>query len=144
MQHTRRRCGFSLIEVLIVIAIILIIAAIAVPPMNEQLRIAHETAAIEQIRTIHAAETQYYAQSGRYAPSLAEFGTASLVPKALAGGTKNGYIFAVQATQAGYAVTANPQSFGGTGRRTFYSDHTLVIRNSATAEPATADSPEIP
>src|SRR5258708_39211260 len=88
------RCrGFSLIELLIVIASILIIAAIAVPKMNQQLMAAHETAAIQHIRTIHAMETQYYSQFGKYADSLAAVGppasdasrpaAADLIPKDL-------------------------------------------------------------
>ena len=61
----RRRRGFSLIELLIVISIILIIAAIAIPKMNNQLMAAHEMAAIRQVTTIHQAETQYYSQFGK-------------------------------------------------------------------------------
>ena len=53
------RRGFSLIELLIVIAIILVIVTIAVPQYNKQLMSAHETAAQQTIRTIHAVELQY-------------------------------------------------------------------------------------
>jgi len=72
------RRGFSLIELLIVIAIILVIVTIAVPQYNKQMMSAHETAAIQAIRTIHAVETQYYSQFGRYAVSL----TNSVHPRA--------------------------------------------------------------
>src|SRR6266849_1840528 len=101
MQNDRRRRGFSLIELLIVIAIILVIAAIAVPKMNRQLMAAHEMAAIRQITTIHQAETQYYSQFGKYAATLAELGPptsgaagpagADLIPKVLADGKNSGY-----------------------------------------------------
>jgi len=150
---TERRRGFSLIELLIVIAIILIIAAIAVPKMNQQLMAAHEMAAIQQIRTVHAVETQYYSQFGRYAVTLAELGPpasgpagpsgADLIPKELADGKKSGYIFSVQTTPTGYTVTAVPEAFGSSGRRTFFSDQTLVVRNNWSQEPATVTSPEI-
>src|SRR5882724_5088187 len=70
MQTNRRRRGFSLIELLIVIAIILILAMIAVPKVNQQLMSARETAAIQEIKTIHQAETQYYSTFSRYATSL--------------------------------------------------------------------------
>jgi len=152
MYRNRRRRGFTLIELMIVIAIILIIAAIAVPKMNNQMMAAHEMAAIRQITTIHQAETQYYSQFGKYA-ALSELGppasgaaspsASDLIPKVLADGKNSGYLFAVQGTPTGYAVTAVPETFNSTGRRTFYSDQTLQIRNNWTQEPANANSPEI-
>src|SRR2546422_3833000 len=54
---------------------------------------------------------------------------ADLIPKSLAEGKNSGYIFAVQGTPTGYAVTAVPEGFGSSGNRTFYSDQTLVIRS---------------
>jgi type IV pilus assembly protein PilA len=152
MSQNRRRRGFTLIELMIVIAIILIIAAIAVPKMNNQMMAAHEMAAIRQITTIHQAETQYYSQFGKYA-ALSELGppasgaagpaAADLIPKILSDGKNSGFIFAVQSTATGYAVTAVPETFNSTGRRTFFSDQTLQIRNNWTQEPANANSPEI-
>ncbi|HEV2202650.1 MAG TPA: prepilin-type N-terminal cleavage/methylation domain-containing protein [Bryobacteraceae bacterium] len=154
-MNNRRSCrrGFSLIELLIVISIILIIAAIAVPKMNNQLMASHEMAAIRQITTIHQAETQYYSQFGKYAESLVELGppasgaagpaSADLIPKVLADGKNSGYVFAVQASPTGYSVTAVPEAFNSSGRRTFFSNETLVIRNNWTQEPATVASAEI-
>lgn len=152
-MRNRRRRGFSLIELLIVISIILIIAAIAVPKMNNQLMASHEMAAIRQVTTIHQAETQYYSQFGKYADSLAELGppasgapgpaAADLIPKVLADGKNSGYVFTVQASPTGYTVTAVPEVFNSSGRRTFFSDQTLVIRNNWTQDPATVQSPEI-
>ena len=65
------------------------------------------------------------------------------VPGDLALGDKTGYIFTVTGTKEGYAVTAVPKVFNSTGRRTFFSDQTLVIRENWGAEPATAQSKEI-
>ena len=146
-RKTRRR-GFSLIELLIVIAIILVIVTIAVPQYNKQMMSAHETAAIQAIQTIHAVETQYYSQFGRYAVSLAELGppasgAADLISKDLSEGKKSGYIFTVSATPTGYAVSAVPEAFNSSGRRTFYSDQTLVVRNNWSQEPATVSSAEL-
>ena len=153
MIQSRRQRGFSLIELLIVIAIILIIAAIAVPKLNNQKMLAQEMAAIQQIKTIHTAETQYYSQFGRYAATLIELGpppsgspgpaASDLIPKNLADGTSTGYAFTVQATPTGYNVTAVPVQFNNSGRRTFFSDQTLVIRENWSQEPATATSKEI-
>lgn len=153
MKPNWRRRGFSLIELLIVISIILIIAAIAVPKMNKQLQLAREQAAIRQINTIHQAETQYYSQYGRYAANLTELGppasgaagpaAADIIPKNLAEGKNSGFIFTVAGSPTGYTVTAVPEAFGNSGSRTFFSDQTLVIRQNFTAEPATANSPEL-
>lgn len=153
MKPNRRQNGFSLIELLIVISIILIIAAIAVPKMNKQLMLAREQAAIRQIGTIHQAETQYYSQYGSYACTLTQLGppasgtsgpaAADIIPKSLADGKNTGYLFSLACAPTGYTVNANPESFGGSGSRCFFSDQTLVIRQSLTAEPASNTSPEL-
>ena len=154
MRTTRqRRRGFTLIKLLIVISIILVILAIAVPKMNKQMQGAREMAVIREIGSIHQAETQYYSQFGKYATNLTQLGppvsgadgpeAANIIPKVLADGKKNGFTYALVATPSGYAITAVPDSFGNTGSRTFYSDQTLVIRNNWGQEPATPASPEI-
>ena len=121
-KSRRNEGGFSLIELLIVIAIILIILAIALPKLNQARMNAQETAAISQIETLHKAETMYYSQFGRYATSLAELGppsgggnmsptSADLIPATLSAGENTGYVFTVQGTPTGYAVTAVPKAF---------------------------------
>ena len=100
------------------------------------------------------AQTSNYSQFGRNAESLLQLGPASgggqpgpaaadLISPDLATGQKSGYIFTVTPTKEGYAITAVPQVFGQSGRRTFYSDQTLVVRENWGAEPATAQSNEI-
>lgn len=145
--------GFSLIELLIVIAIILVILAIAIPKANQVMMNGREMAAIREIQTIHQAQTQYYSQFGNFATSLQQLGPpssgtanregADLIPEVLAGGKHNGHIFTVEASPGGYVVQVVPEAFGGTGRRTFYSDQSLTIRNNWSQEPATAESDPI-
>ena len=149
MPNPSNRRGFSLIELLVVVAIILILAAVSVPLVNKQLMSAHEAAAIQEIKAIQAAETQYISQFGSYASSLAALGppangslgpaAAELIPMELANGRKSGYLFRVQATAEGYAVEAFPEAFNNTGRCTFYSDQTLVIRRNWGPDPATRE-----
>ena len=152
MWNLKRRRGFSLIELLIVIAIILIIITIALPRLTRARMYTQEVAAIAAIRTIHTAQTQYYSQFNRYATSLAELGppasgsanasAADMIGNDLANGVKQGYVFTVTGNQGGYIVSAMPQVFNTGGSRTFYSDQTLVIRQNWSQEPATATSPE--
>jgi len=149
----RKRRGFTLIEMLIVVAIVLIIAAVAIPRIDKARMQAQETAAVRQIQTIHTAQAQYYSQFGRYAAKLEELGPptsgqegpagAGLLPGDLAKGIKTGYQFALQGGPGGYTINANPQTFNGTGRRTFFSDQTMIIRENWGQEPATVNSGEI-
>jgi prepilin-type N-terminal cleavage/methylation domain-containing protein len=152
-SRRRDRRGFSLIELLIVVAIILILAAIAAPKLNQNRMHAQETAAISEIKTIHTAQTQYYSQFGRYATALPELGPpaggqsgpsgADLIPGELAKGVHSGYKFTMTGGPAGYQILAVPETFGNTGRRTFFSDQSNVIHQNWSNEPATVASPAL-
>jgi prepilin-type N-terminal cleavage/methylation domain-containing protein len=154
MKLNRRRSqGFSLIELLIVIAIILIIATIALPKLNKARMYAMETAAIAHIRTLHTAQTQYFSMFGKFAPSLVELGppasgnsnasAADLIPSDLATGDKGGYKFTLAGSPVGYTINASPTAYGNTGSRTFFSDQTMVVRENYGPEPATDKSKEL-
>jgi prepilin-type N-terminal cleavage/methylation domain-containing protein len=153
ISRRRDRRGFSLIELLIVVAIILILAAIAAPKLNQNRMHAQETAAIREVQTIHTAQTQYYSQYGRYATALPELGppaggaegpsAANLIPGELAKGQHSGYKFTMAGGPGGYTISAVPEAFGNTGRRTFYSDQSNVIREKWSEEPAGPTDPEL-
>jgi prepilin-type N-terminal cleavage/methylation domain-containing protein len=153
MNLQRRRRGFSLIELLIVIAIILIIITIALPKFSSAQRYAKETSALGAIRTIHTAQVQYYSQYGKYAASLTELGpptsgadgpaAGNLIDSTLAGGEKGGYKFTLSGNAGGYVISAVPVAFGVSGSRTFYSDQSMSVRQNFGQEPATANSPEM-
>jgi type IV pilus assembly protein PilA len=100
-----------------------------------------ETAAIKVIQTIHTMQVQYNSQYGRYATSLAELG--DLIDSNLAAVEKSGYKFSLLSNQGGYAVSAVPIFYGSSGRLTFYSDQSMVIRYNERPEPATANSKEM-
>lgn len=153
-RRTKQRSrGFSLIELLIVIAIILVILAVAVPKLGSAKMNANEMVVIREIQTIHQAQTQYNSQFGRFATTLNELGpptsggptqqAADLIPSSLSSGEKDGYTFALTATPQGYTVAVNPKVYNSTGRRTFYSDQTMAIHQNWSAEPANASSPEL-
>ena len=149
----KRERGFSLMELMIVLALIVIILAMAIPSMREAQMNANETSAVASIRAINQAEVQYQAAYGGYADSLANLGgadpctksssTACLLDQSLAGGMKSGYYFtAVGSNPAdgqntSFVVGAAPQAFDRTGKRVFCSTDKGVIRADANSEGGT-------
>ena len=137
--------GFSLIELLIVVAIIGIIAAIAIPNLLASRRAANEGSAQQSLRTISSAEATYYstAGNGNYG-TFAYMMTQSLVDSVLGSGQKSGYNFAVTITApttsfVGGAAPVTPTGVTATGTREFCIDETGVLR-AKTAAGSTAST----
>jgi prepilin-type N-terminal cleavage/methylation domain-containing protein len=136
--------GFSLIELLIVVTVIGILAAVAVPNLLKSRAAANEASAIASVRTIVTAQITYSATvgNGRYAADLAELETAGLIDSALAGGNKDGYTFTTVGTGDAFTVNAEPTEMGASGERGFFSDQSAVIRYAVGAS-ADAGSPPL-
>jgi len=155
-MRIKREKGFSLIELLIVVAIILIIAAIAIPNLLRSRMAANEASAVGSLRTINTACVTYSTTYGVGFPSnLVNLGgplngstSADLIDSVLAAGSKSGYNFSYTAGSPGsgtvvptYGVTADPITVGQTGQRYFYTDQSGVIRFNLTAQAGPTDSP---
>jgi type IV pilus assembly protein PilA len=154
----RNNKGFSLIELLIVVAIILIIAAIAIPNLLRSKIAANQASAVASLRTMNTSEVTYSSTYNQgYTSTLAQLGppasgastssNAGLTDSVLAGGTKSGYTFAYTAGAAvngstpTYQMTATPVSVGTTGQNYYFTDDSNVIRQNSTQAASASDSP---
>jgi type IV pilus assembly protein PilA len=154
----RKDAGFSLIELLIVVAIILIIAAIAIPSFLRSKMAANESSAVQSVRDISTAEAAYSIQFGAgFSTTLLSLGgtgttatptNALLLDPVVSNGTKDGFtfIYAVNGTDPqgnpnAYNLNANPLGPGTTGSRWFFSDESFVIRVNTTHAASVSDTP---
>jgi len=153
----KKQKGFSLIELLIVVAIILIIAAIAIPNLLKSRMAANEASAVGSLRTLNTAAVTYSSQcpANGFPASLVNMGVgagdcagANIIDNVLgvAAPAKSGYNFTYAAGAAGangvistYTLNADPITPGTTGQRHFYTDQTGVIRYNQAAAAGVGD-----
>ncbi|MGA8538458.1 MAG: prepilin-type N-terminal cleavage/methylation domain-containing protein [Terriglobales bacterium] len=157
----RKTKGFSLIELLIVVAIILIIAAIAAPSFLHARMAANESATVGTLRTLNSAQVTYnstYPTIG-FASALTNLAgttcasvsptsaSACLIDSALGGGTKSGYLFVLSGVSGTPATTyqfvATPVGVNQTGINYFCSFADAVVRSSSAAI-STCDGSVVP
>src|SRR5438067_8588196 len=108
-RSVKRDRGFSLLELLIVVAIILIIATIAIPSLLRSRQSAQESAAVAQLRTINTAEVTYLSSNQGAYGSLPQLITQGLIDTRF-GGSVSGYNYSVPASSTDYTATATPTS----------------------------------
>jgi type IV pilus assembly protein PilA len=153
MSNNKQR-GFSLIELLIVVAIILIIAAIAIPNLVRSKMAANEASAVASLRVLTTVIVEYSITYGTDPPSVAALGpavppsstNADLIDSLLASGTKSGFTITYTPVAGSpvtsYSAVALPISTW-TGQRKFFTDQSGVIRATTNGSAPTASSTPI-
>ena len=147
----KKQKGFSLIELLIVVAIILIIAAIAIPNLLRSKMAANEASAVGSLRTLNTSAVAFSTTYGNYPTKLTDMGpstsptstAADLIDSALDTGSKSGYAFTYSAAAPyqQYSITAAPITPNVTGQRYFFTNQSGVIRVNTSAQATSNDNP---
>lgn len=148
--------GFSLIELLIVVAIILVIAAIAIPSFLRSKIAANQASAVGSLRSLNTACISYDTTYGQFPTALTNLGpvasagnptstSADLIDSVLAAGQKSGYSFTYTAgaSNQSYSITATPIALSTSGQNMYYTDQSGVIRVDVSGSGASASSTPI-
>ncbi|MFP4499822.1 MAG: type IV pilin protein [Candidatus Hydrogenedentota bacterium] len=132
MKKLHKSQGFTLIELMIVVAIIAIIAAIAIPNLLRSRIQSNESAAVGNLRTVVGAQTAYHASEFEYAVDFATLtgATPPFLDGEWDGVPKNGYNFALGGSSQSFTCNADPVESGVTGNKGFFTDASGVIRHA--------------
>jgi len=135
--------GFSLIELMIVVLVIGIIAALSMPNLSKSKMAAHESSAISGIRTLVTAQITYATRSGSgdFAPDLATLQSANLIDSVMGSGTAEAYPYSLSGSGVQYTIDARPLVYGSSGIRSFFTDESGAIRYTTADAAATASDP---
>ena len=134
--------GFSLIELLIVVAIIGIIAAIAVPYLEQARQASKSASAVSSMRTINSSEAAYHSSTGEYG-TLSQLGTANFIAdSSLTGGRKSDYTFTVTPlTTLNYEAAADPAQDPANAYQHYFIDASGVLRVEVGATATATSNP---
>lgn len=139
----KKRAGFTLVEIMIVVAIIALLAAIAIPNLLRARLNANESAAIAAMQTISTAAQSYRSANPTYPLALGSLSGATppYIDSVLGSGAKQGYSFSLLGSTNSFTATGGPQTVGTTGSRYFFVDESGVVRYSASATATGTSTP---
>jgi len=137
----RRQEGFTLIEVMIVVAIIAIIASMAIPSILNARKASNEASATSALRTLTTANNQYRTRFQSYAAALTNLSASGHLDDVVASGTKSGYTFTYAGGQDTWTTNADPTAAGSSGDRGFFVDTSGVIRFVASGAASATSAP---
>ncbi len=137
-----RQKGFTLIELMIVVAIIAIIAAIAIPSLMNARKSGNQASAVASLKAIISVNQMYRTRFQTYAPRLVHLIDAGYIDEGFSDAIKSGYEFFYNGTGEAWVCLVNPRVAGRTGDLYYFSDAQGVIRFSPTPV-AGAGSPPI-
>jgi prepilin-type N-terminal cleavage/methylation domain-containing protein len=155
MRHKQK--GFSLIELLIVVAVLLIIAAFAIPNYMRSKMAANQASAVDSLRSMNTACVTYSTVYSQFPAALTNLGpvqqgqnapsatSADLIDATLAAGQKSGYTFVYTpgTDNQSYTITATPITPATTGQNMYFTDQSGVIRVDTSGAGTTAASTPI-
>ena len=138
-----KKYGFTLVEIMIVVAVIGILALMALPNITRSRLNANETAAASAMKTITSAAVGYRSTHSTYPPDMAALTatTPTYVDTDLGAGSKSGYTFSLAGGTNGFTATGRPAIFQTSGIRSFLVDESGVVRwTDQNANPSPADA----
>ena len=152
MSMRRLRSGFTLVELLVAVAILAMLLAVAIHQLARARVTTNEQLALNSVRVISKAGHAYFIVNGKYPPTLVTLGPTVSIPSYLDAtlakdpATKQGYIFTftVGGGGASFRLLADPVTYEATGTRHFYVDQGFVIHATLQDKNATSSDPSVP
>lgn len=138
-----RHKGFTLVEIMIVVAIIVLLAAVSIPGLLRARMNGNEAAAIASLKTAAWAATTYRTSNSAFPANMSDLSSAvpQYVDTVLGSGLKQGYLFNLTGEANAFNITAVPEVPNATGVRTFFTDSSCVIRSSSNGTANASSTP---